>query len=574
MKRKLICLISLLMLLCTLLTSCGSVWSVGSVLNKKYDLFPDIYKTAVDLSELEDYNYSDKGSSEFAIFYKTEGQNIIHKVISMRNGSVIGTFTNAVDTFYGVSAISGTPSFLVSKYVIDTAGIKSLSDADKKAALSDIVSRIVSGELTVEAVPESTLEGFLDTTYTLYDTTGKEIASAAKDNKAYKFADMVIFNCVAYDIDEKKGTLSKAATVPEYMNINDCDLYNDKHFYIVNNNSVTVYDRSFKHKFTYSAPVYGDDSLLNDDYSFHLLNNGDLLLQYTVKLDEEEKRFDMIYVEGDVSYKLDLVSKLISVRSGKAKDIELDYVVNKVFTNKDLYDESKEEIENRFNDNFENIATISPIVNKKLMISEADLDIVLMNNNAKAKRSLKIIDNQLVNPQTAYFARKIAANKYLVPTVSGGYAIIKPNGKVLNVMNNSLPLCGAYFIGTRAVYDLDLNVAYDLYENDAEVYCTLNTAILIKKTTDVGYDIIKLLNGKEETVYSHNDSESKTEFYAETGDNIYVIKTAEKEYSYYNENGENILIAKELLTEVTSSYMHTSLLLVTSDGRNYCIIKK
>ena len=251
MKRKLICLISLLVLLCTLLTSCGSVWSVGKVLNKKYDLSPDIYKTAVDLSELEDYVYSEKGNYEFAIFYKIEDSNIIHKILSMRNGSVIGTFTNTADTFYGISPVSGTPSFLVSKYVIDTEGIKSLSDTDRKATLSDIVSRLVKGELTVDTIPESALDGFLDTTYTLYDAAGKEIASATKDNKAYKFADMVIFNCVAYDIDEKEGTLSKAATVPEYMNIDVCDLYNDKHFYIVNNNSVTVYDRSFKHKFTY-----------------------------------------------------------------------------------------------------------------------------------------------------------------------------------------------------------------------------------------------------------------------------------------------------------------------------------
>ncbi len=569
MKRKLLALISTLLVLCTMLVSCGSVSSVGKVLNKKYDLSPDIYKSAVDLSELEDYYYS-RSSEEFALFYKSEGTDMTYKVLSMRGGSIVGTFTTSENTFYGIDFIGYTPAFLVSKAVVDTDAIDKIADADKKTAVSDIVASLVGGELSIDDALDSALEAFVDTTYTLYDATGAEVASSTKVNDARQYADMVIFDCVAYDINEKKGTLSKAATIPEYMNIGSCDFYDDEHFYIVDDNRLTVYDRSFNLCFTYVAPYHGDESIQGDVYNFNLLNNGDVLLQYTVTLDEDAKRYDMIYIEDDVSYKTDLVSKLISVKSGKAKDINLDYIVSTILTNKDLYDENKSEEKNRFNDKFDNIAIICPIENRKLMLSDADIDIVLMNNDARAKKSLKMVDGQ-----TADIATKIGEDKYLVKTLDGGSVIIKAGGKVLNVMNQSLELCGSYFIGTRAIYNRDLSVAYDLYENDAEVYLTLNTAVLLKKTTDVGYDIIKLIDGKEpETVYSHNDSESKTEFLAEDGDNFYVIKTSESEYSYYNEKGESILVSKTMLSEIAISYTHTSLLMMSTDGRNYCLLTK
>ncbi|MBQ7384815.1 MAG: hypothetical protein IJV72_08520 [Clostridia bacterium] len=573
MKIKLICLISTLLILCTLLVSCGSVWSVGKVLNKDYDLSPDLYKTAVDLADLKGYTFDKLTvSDDLALFFKldTENSSTSYKVLNLKDGTIVGTFEAPLNTFYTFEFFANSPVFFVSKAVVDSENIEAIAEDAKKAELLDILTKLIAGDLDIGEDVIETLKGYIDMTYMLYDSTGVEVATSAKANDAREFADMIIFNGVAYDINVKKGTLSKATDLPEYMDIGDCDFYNDEYFYMINGNKVTVYDRSFNHHFTYVAPRHGDDSI-DDVYRYHVLNNGNILLQYTITQDEDTERYDLSFIAEDTTYKANLVSQLISIRSGKAKDLKLDYIVSTVMTNGELYDENESEEKNEFNDKFENIAFICPIEERKLMVSEEDIDIVLMSNNGKAKKSLKMIDHQ-----SAEWATKISDDKYMVSTLDGGVSIIKSGGKVLNVMNNPLDLCGSYFVGERVIYTLDLNKAYDLYENDAEVLATMNRAILIKKNTDVGYDIIKLLDGKEETVYSHNDAESKTDFHAETGDNFYTIESAEGEYSYYNEKGENILISKNELEVFTKSYGHTSVLLgsVSEEENTFCIIIK
>ncbi len=571
MKRKIICLVSVLLILCTLLTSCGSVASLGKVLNKKYDLSPDLYKKATDLADLKGYTFDDSQTSEeFALFYKAEKNNATYKVLSLRSGAIVGTFNSNNKTFYDIEFIEDMPAFFVRNAVVDTAAIDALKDNNKKAQLNDIVAQIISGTLDINEILSDALNGYVETTYTLHDAAGAVVASSKWSDSASVYADVIIFDSAAYSIDENAGTLEKSADIPEYMEIGSCDFYNDDYFYIVDENKLTVYDRSFKHKFTYVAPHYGDDSVEDEIYNYNILNNGNILLQYTVTEDEDAKRYDMSYVEGDKTYKSSLVSKLISVKNGKARDVKLEYIVAQILTNTELYDEDKAEEKNAYNDKFENIAIICPIVNRKLMVSEADIDIVLMNNKAQAKKSLKIIEGQ-----TADVATKIGDDQYMVKLLDGGSVIIKANGMVLSAMNKSLSRCGSYFIGNKAIYNLDLSVAFDLKEKDAEVLSRMNRAILIKAKTDVGYDIIKLLNGKEETIYSHNDSESKTEFYTESR-NCYVIKDSSDQYSYYNEEGHNIVISKGKLESVTTSAKHTSQIFMvkSEEETNYCLFTK
>ncbi|MBO5415008.1 MAG: hypothetical protein J6A83_00070 [Clostridia bacterium] len=573
MKRKLIALLSAILVLCTVLVSCGSISSVGKVINKDFDLTPELYKTAKDLAELKDYSFYDSlTSEEFALFYKLDIETVTttYKVLSLRSGTVVGTFVSDKDTFRSFEFIEDTPAFLVSKAVINTNAIDVLTDDTKKAELLNIVTKVANGELDIDDDVIASLEGYIEMTYTLYDSTGVEVAlsSRAKDSRAY--ADMIIFNGIAYDINEDAGTLVKAVEVPEYLDINECNAYNDEYFYMVNNNKLTVYDRSFNHKFTYIAPKHGDDSVEDGIYNYNILNNGDILLQYTLTQDEDAQRYDLSYVEDGVTYKSNLVSKLISVKNGKAKDIKLDYIVASIFTNNALYDNDKSENENIFTDKFDNIAIIYPIEDKKLMVSDADVDMVLMNNNAKAKKSLKMVDNQI-----ASWATKIGDDKYLVRTLDGGATIIKSNGKVLNTMNRALEFCGDYFVGERAIYNLDLEKAYDLYENDAKVISTTNRAILIKETTESGYEVIKLLDGTSETVFTYTNGD-KTAFYSEAYDNFYIIKDSDAQYYYYNELGENILVSKSKLASLAVSHEHTSVLLcsVTDEGSTYCILTK
>lgn len=528
-KSKIIMCVSMLLLFAVLLSSCGStkvmpIRNLTKVLNPDYEIDVEPYTFAEEITELKGYTVYGRASDsdDFVVFTKGEAPSITYKVFSYRSNSVILEFTTSKDTVYSFGFLRGKPVIIVKKTVTE--------ESDN---LLDPIPKITN-------------------TYTLYDATAQAVATSETESMPRTVDDYIVFEDVVYTADDD-GKLSKEFDLPEYMDIKNFCGYNDKYFYTSNLIGISVYDREFKRVSAWSLPNYGDESVENLD--LHFLDNGDMIAQYTVILDEDADDYDIIEVKNGVTKKLDLVSVLISAKNGRAKDIDLDYIIETVITNDSLYDENKEN--NRYTDGFHNIAYIKPIVDGKILNSSADKDIVLMDNRGRLTNSLKVVDYQLPD-----LAKKIADGLYTVTTLDGGVMVIDEKGKIVHAFNNYVfKVVGDYFVSEKAVYDMDLEVVYDLSAKNVEVTNIIGNTIFIKSGDTDEYSIITLRDGEQKTIYTHT-SKTKTEFGVLSY--FYYIK-GEDGYQYFNEKGDCILTTDNMLEYVAESVDHEIVLLTSSE---------
>ena len=292
-----------------------------------------------------------------------------------------------------------------------------------------------------------------------------------------------------------------------------------------------------------------------------------MVAQYMVVLAEDASSYDIISVEDDKAKKYSFVSVLISVKTGEATNISLGYVIDYVMTNNELYD--KDDENNYFTDKFENIAYIKPIVDKKILYSPAYEDIVLMDNEAVAKKSLK-----MVSYQEAEIPEKISDGLYAIDTIDGGAVVVDKKGKIIHAFNNSVfSVVGGYLVSDRVVYDMNLEIVYNLSGKDVELLEFMGDTILIKNGTDEEYSIIAIFDGKVETVYTHTEK-SKTQF-GILASYFYYIEDKDGNFEYFNEKGESLLTSAEELVFVGMSYEYDTILLAsTGENVKYYVVKK
>ncbi len=526
-KTKLCLMLATVLMLAMLLTSCGgTVSSVEKFLNVDYDTSSDVLDEFTAATELTGYSLAEI-NDEFAIFTKVKDETITYKIVSMRTGKVVQSIaeTKTVCTF---ALSNNAPVVFVTKV--------------------------------------KTLDTDIETTYLVYDATGALVASSEVCNVApTMFADLVVYNSVAYSVDEKTGALTKKTTIPEYIALGDCDYWNDDYYYVEDNRQLTVYDQSLNVVSTWMAPSYATG------LSAFLLNDGNVLIQYTYELNSAEKKFDFYEntVEGNTE-KYDLVSLIFDAKKGETKELELDYVVSVVMTNQELYDE--EDDNNMFVDSFDNIAVILPIVDQKLDYSAANAELVFMNNNAKAGKSLQMVENQGAN-----IPEKIGEDLYLLQTLTNT-VIINGKGSVVKAVNNmtTLTQVGTYFVGAYALYDLTLAEVCNFELDKAEVLETLDNTVFVQFETDNGYRIDAYTDGEATTVYTYTKGAAvESTFDFVTGADMYVLtNTANGENRYFNAEGKLLATVSYDLEVVAVSAEHGTVLCksIGDEGTTYFFI--
>ncbi len=512
-KTKLCLMLVTVLMLAMLLTSCGgTVSSVEKFLNADYDISSDVLDDFSAATELTGYALV-QFNDEFAIFSKGSEEAITYKIASMRTGTVVQTIAEA-KTVCTFTLSNSAPIAFVTKV--------------------------------------KTVESKIETTYLLYDATGALVASSEICNVApTMFADLVVYNYVAYSVDEDTGALTEKMSIPEYVVLADCNYWNDDYYYVETARRLTVYDQSLNVVSTWIAPSYASGILT------FLLNDGNVLIQYTYELNSAEKKFDFYEntVEGNTE-KFDLVSLLFDAKKGETKELELDYYVSMVMTNQDLYD--AEDDNNRFTDSFDNIAVILPIVDQKLDYSSANADLVFMNNKAKAGKSLQMVDNQGTN-----IPEKIGADLYKLQTLS---CIVIMNGKgdVIKALNTDATLdqVGTYFVGERALYDLKLEEVCNFEKDKAKVIHTMDNTVFVQFETDDGYRIDTYTDGESKNIYTHkNGTPDEFIFNVVTGADLYVlVKVVNNEHCYYNAEGKLIATVSYELIVAASSAEHGTVL--------------
>lgn len=511
-KLKLLGLLAMMLIVATVLVACGSVANLKKVYNKDFDMNEKLFTKSEKISELEGFEPIEALSNDdFVAFAKPDEDGSIEtKVYSFRKGEVVKSMITNEEDIYLVSFLSGAPVFCVQK-----------TDVATEEGAEDEVTR------------------------TYYDANGDEMQSVKAE---YEVAEpmvvtekLVIINAMIYNIDEVTGAATEKGALPAYVSYEKL-AHTDEYFYTEDDGAIVIYDLDFAPVAIYSAPSYAewfDEEALN----WNILNNGDVLVQYYVELDEDAKKFDFY----EYYAKYDLVSLIVTAK-GDVKNLDLDYIVDHVATNDILYDDTKEKEENLYTNKFENIAYIYRIENQKIDFSDVNKDIVLMNNSGKAQKSLKLVDGQIGMPV------KVAEDLYAAQTVYGT-ALLNGKGKLqfaVTADEDIVAILGGFIVTEKAIYDMKFELVEDgdifandgvLYAEDPEDACFANT-VFVKIGDDKKYDIVAYnaeFEGGKKTIYSYNEENEENDTF-ELFDGIgYVITDGDGNRIYYNVKGAELL---------------------------------
>jgi hypothetical protein len=341
--------------------------------------------------------------------------------------------------------------------------------------------------------------------------------------------DLFIFDDVLYAIDHEDA-ITKRADIPEYLSVDGFNYSLGDYFYDKASDSVTVYDEDFKLLTYWEVPGYADES------NVEILNNGDIFAQYTYVLAEDSAKYDIIDDDG---VKYDLTTVIVDAKTGKEKEVKADFIAVSVMNNADLYDKYADN--NIYTDDFENIAYIHRIENQRVDDdSQKNADIVLFGNDGKLGASLRAFEEQSVALPT-----KIAENRYFVNLKTGDKYVVDSKNKIIaSVSNGTLTLKAGFFVGKKAVYNMNLEVVYDLNKNDATIINSVGDTLFInKKLADDGYEIISLRSTGEESVLTVMKDED-TEFFTVDGVGYGIKNTHKNEsttYTYYSADGRELV---------------------------------
>ena len=517
-KLKFILLLSIVIALIMTFNACSESVAIApsfdAVLNADYKPQVEKAENVAEIKELSGYQFLE-AKGEFMVFVKGDADTGIGKaVFSTRNKRVVyvsePTFSESVD----ITLTSTICAFTVTR------------------------TRFIANE-------EYDLHEVSDVSCELYDSTGALVAQIkGASAKPVMFADTVLFNRVSYSVNSENGSLSKISEIPENLYIEDCSDWNDEYFYTYGE-TVNVYNRNFKHVYSWTIPSWGDY------LSKNVLNDGSVLVQYTRPLDnnaEEYDLYEMVESTGEVK-KLDVYSVLLDPNNRSERELKLDYIVNQITTTDELLRAS--EGNGIYRDDIENIAYIYKIVDQQIDYSDASADIVLMDNKGKIKKSLKIVESQKAALPTC-----IGENVYVVPTAYGS-AIIDINGNVLNqITNNIVQTVGENIVSEDVIYTLGMEEVYSLYDNSAEIMTRLNGTLFLKKESDDGYKIIAIRGNEQKEIFAYNAASTETVYFDELEDvGCYALcNVTQGEYRYYNSMHELLYTSQYRLDKVATDY--------------------
>ena len=535
-KVKLLSLILLVVMVFATFTACQSTSKISKVASfndlykSSYVPKDETYTTVEALSAFDNYLIT-SASEEFIVFASTNATNgeIVNKVYSYASNSVILTVTTSAAVVYSINLCGDLPAFFVTK---ETIG--------ESASLS----------------------------FTLYDNTATEITSSTKNvGSPVVVSDMLVYDSVIYTLGKDGKLVANEKTIPEYISIIDFNASNDKYFYSFDdeNNSFNVYDLKFNPVSSYIAPSYAEM------YSQFLLDNGNVLIQYCIELDDHAKDYDFIEYAETSATKYDLVSFVFDVKNSSEKHVELAYIVDSLTAYSEIEALGLDDV---YSSKMKNLAYINPIVNGQVDYSDAAYDVVLLSNDCKTAKSLKIVDQQ-----TFSFPTKLSKKYFVVETLYGS-AIVTANGKtVYPITNDSMSANSKYFVGEKAVYDLkSFKVIYDLEENDATVICMMESELFIRVGTEAKHTVLLLKDDETKEICSYDEAAGTGKLFTEALTEIgcyalYDVKAAK--YTYYNLEGTELTSSTYKLTAVAGSDKYDVVIAADLEsGLGYNLFKK
>ncbi len=393
--------------------------------------------TRIDLSfDYEDFNSNTYGPL-FVLYdnYAAAGE-VKYAVINMETGALVYRLykENTSPTISGISPAT----------ITRTASIHSIG---------------TSNYYVITEITTDTSERYnTKYTYTIYDMSGGKITSATKANNNFSYnfgynSEGFVFEGKLYEVDED-GVITQNMNYGSPAGATSYSVSTETYNYKMASSAFYVYDAAGTYLNSYEVPADADDA------SFHVLANGNVLIQLTTELpyDAEEYTYEAYNRYGDVEIqdaKYKLTTLVYNAATGATNEVTFNHLVVDVdneFINKDF-------AEKFTSGKFENIATLYTIENKHINLHE----IYYMS----MKNDLTFVERLGCEiPNQVGIATLVDTNRFIARDKAGNAYLLNERGEVIGDVTacySNITTFGAkrcFYTGGK-YYDMNLQLIYD-----------------------------------------------------------------------------------------------------------------
>ena len=250
----------------------------------------------------------------------------------------------------------------------------------------------------------------------------------------------------------------------------------EKYLYKETNNSVVIYDFDFNVVATYNMPIVSGGE-------WSILKNGNIFFEGYKVLSEDSKKYDVIETNyGYTAVKKELVYEIYNVEKDKVIELDFDkqvWLYNRIEDDSDY---------NVFGGEVSNLVIVYDIEDG--YVSET-AKVMAMDNEGKLSELPKVVPNQ--------FDIRVSGIKgyFIVTDMSGNEFLVDSTGKVLGdwyIVSESIEERNdSYFISDGAIYDWNLNKVMDIPEEYLYVGKLANGFMFMNETKN------EVAEGEEQT---------------------------------------------------------------------------
>lgn len=333
---------------------------------------------------------------------------------------------------------------------------------------------------------------------------------------------LICFADVYYNVKDNAVTMAFEKDFFSKTLSDEISFENDTYYYVVEENAVTTYDKSLKFVATYEAPSFAED------VSALVLANGNVFVQYLVKVDPYTDEYDVFMDET----KYTVTTVCVDPATGEASDV---YLFNYIVGMAEAFD-AEDKKESFYADEVNNFVTVYPIENRRVNTATTNVQVGTITDLCTFK-AFEVVEGKASLPLYA-----INANLYAVYTVDGQGFLVDAEGNVKADVTNMGQTNDKYIAKNGKLYDYNLNVVYDYEAEEYTIYAMLDTSVLFENEDG---EISLFVDGSFTEIIPapKKDEVSKYSIAAQNGDVIIVKDASDKDeisYIVYNEKGEEI----------------------------------
>ena len=497
MKKKLLVLVAMLLCVVTVLASCASSMKFEKVVGD--GTYNDENPTLTTAAKVDVKGEKVNAKGDLVVFKDTTDGLDTWTVYNLATGATAWT---ATETKTEAGATTTEVDYLVNLYTYDDEDVSWF--------------KVTTTTTTVTTVENGPNDEDTKNAYSLRDAKGTEFATSnSKTATVVELLDLIRFDGKVYRI-AKDGTIAYAFDLNDFAAMPAVTQKVGDYYYKVNvleeeeglviANAISVYNSNLElvaHHTAHSEVSYT---------TYHILNNGNVLFQYMLEESDTTEDYDLKMDGGYVTVQ----SYLINVETGKVKELNLDFAIwgiNARQSDADqwIYDEK-----------VENLAIVTYFEDERMDYSATAKKLVSLSNKGKVNGEVNLIDNQA--PE---MPKLVANNRWIVSDLAGNKFLLNEEGEVMANVTAMTNYNASFIMLNGKIYDWDLNVKYDMAENDVTVKAILDHGVLM--TNDDGETLI-YANGEVKTLINKDNKDKQTLLQILTLDTYRWVEIDQGEY--------------------------------------------